>query len=74
VNAIKAMHPGTATCKFLPGTNHGFIRVGSKQVLLRLRQSDQLGAYVRENFNLELVELVDGWIKQITQTPQVGSN
>ncbi|PRY03961.1 hypothetical protein CLV24_13826 [Pontibacter ummariensis] len=72
VSAINAMHPGSATYQFLPGTDHSFIEVGTTQDLLRLQQSGQFGAYARENFNAELVEQVDSWIKQTRQSPQAG--
>jgi hypothetical protein len=70
VNAISTMCLGSATYKF----DHGFIKVGTKQDLLRLQQSDQFGAYLRDNFNPELIEMVDSWVKQITQPSQAGSN
>ncbi|MFD2515389.1 alpha/beta fold hydrolase [Pontibacter locisalis] len=65
VNSINQMHPGSATYHFLPGTDHGFIKVGTIQDLLKLQQSQQFGAFIRENFNQELVEVVDKWIKGI---------
>ncbi|MFD3001980.1 alpha/beta hydrolase family protein [Pontibacter toksunensis] len=74
VDAINTMHPGSATYKFLPGTDHGFIKVGTKQDLMRLRESEQFGEYVRNNFNPALVEMVDSWIRQTLQSPQTGSN
>ncbi|WP_276496954.1 alpha/beta fold hydrolase [Pontibacter litorisediminis] len=67
VNAINAMRPGTATYKFLPETDHGFIKVGSKQDLMRLRQSDAYEAYARDNFNPELVEMIDAWMRHLMQ-------
>lgn len=74
VDAINTMHPGTATYKFLPGTEHGFIKVGTKQDLLRLQQSGQFEAYMRDNFNQELVEMVDNWMKQLKNKPTIGRN
>lgn len=74
VNAINTMHPGSATYKFLPDTEHSFIKVGTKQDLLRLQQSGEFGDYMRHNFNAELVNMVDTWMKQISQTPQQSSN
>jgi uncharacterized protein len=73
VNAINTMHPGSAIYKFLPGTDHGFIKVGTMQDLLRLQQSGQFGAYVQNNFNQELVVMVDSWIKEIQNKQAVGS-
>ncbi|MDX5436871.1 MAG: hypothetical protein LPK03_06725, partial [Pontibacter sp.] len=73
VNAVNTMHPGSATYQFLPGTDHGFVKVGTKQDLLRLQQSGQFGAYVQQNFNQELVEMVDSWIKETRSKQAVGS-
>ncbi|RDV16876.1 hypothetical protein DXT99_01825 [Pontibacter diazotrophicus] len=74
VNALNTMHPGTASYKFLPDTDHSFIKVGTKQDLLRLRQNGQFENYARDNFNPALIEMVDTWIKQIRENPKVGSN
>lgn len=74
VNGINAMHPGSATYTFLPATDHGFIKVGTKQDLLRLQQSGQFAAHARQNFNHQLVELVDNWIRQVQKNAAVESN
>ncbi|MBC5991274.1 alpha/beta hydrolase family protein [Pontibacter cellulosilyticus] len=72
-DAINTMHPGSATYKFLLGTDHGFIKVGTKQDLLRLQQSGKFGAYMRDNFNPALVNMVDSWMKQTVNNKAVGS-
>lgn len=67
VNALNTMRPGSAAYQYLPDTDHGFIKVGTKQDLMRLQQNGDFEAYVRENFNPELVEMLDSWMKGIMQ-------
>jgi hypothetical protein len=47
----------------LPQTDHGFVKVGTKKDYHRLMESGAYGKYAQQNFNPEIVELVDAWIK-----------
>lgn len=62
-------YPGTATYRFLEGTNHSLIKVGSMEQGLALRGTPEYQQYMAEAFNYELVEMMDEWIQKIRTTP-----
>lgn len=70
VDVVNAYHPGKGTYKFLPGTDHSFIEVGSKQDLLQLNRTEQYESYASSHFNYKLVDMVDSWMKDCMKVPQ----
>jgi len=62
-NIVNSYHPGKGTYKFLPQTDHGFAKVGTKQEYQRLMESGAYEKIGETNFNPEIVEIVDTWIK-----------
>jgi len=63
--AINNLHPGRARALVLPGTDHGFIKVGTKREAIRLQAQNAYGDFARDHFNTELVEIIDDWIRKI---------
>ncbi|MDX5480993.1 MAG: PDZ domain-containing protein [Hymenobacteraceae bacterium] len=64
VDVVNSYHPGKGTYKFLPGTDHGFVEVGSKEELLKLQQNQQYAAHAQTHFNQKLVEMIHEWMRE----------
>lgn len=70
---VNSYYPGKATYHFLPRTDHGFMEVGTMDEYLRGRSGQQEGAAAPQpRFNQQLVDLVDGWMKDKIKKPSQG--
>ena len=62
---VNTYHPGKGTFVFLPGTEHGFIKVPSMKVYREMLDNGKFNSqYQAANFNYEIVDLTSKWIAE----------
>ncbi|MEM7039214.1 MAG: hypothetical protein AAF570_19720, partial [Bacteroidota bacterium] len=64
---VNNYHPGKGTYKFLEGTDHSMIKVGSMDKGLELRGSPEYRNYLMNHFNYEVVTTLHEWIQNVLQ-------
>lgn len=67
VELVNENHPGNATYKFLPETNHGLIKVGSMEDGVKARNDGSLRKLYRTAFNYDFVTMMDEWMKSVME-------
>ncbi len=60
---VNTYHPGRADYKLLPETDHSLIKVGTMDNYLKLRQTPAYREKLENNFNYDLVTMMDVWMK-----------
>lgn len=63
---VNYYHAGKGSWKVVSNTEHGFAKISSMQENVRMRADGSLnGAYMAENFNHKIVEIVGSWIQTV---------
>lgn len=60
---VNHYHPGKAEYLFVPKTNHDMIKTGSMKENLQIQFSPQYNQYLKNNFNFELIDKIDQWVR-----------
>lgn len=60
---VNSYHPGKAEYKFVPGTDHTFVKSGNQKAYARMQNDGTYDAFMANNFNYELVDILDAWMK-----------
>jgi hypothetical protein len=64
---VNHYHPGKATFKLLEGTDHAFLKTGSKEKDIELKLSGEIRNYYSTHFNYEVIDYIDQWILETTK-------
>lgn len=65
VDIVNQNNPGKGTFFMLPNTDHAFAKVESVKKDAELMKTGQYSKYMKENFNPQLIEEIDKWVKTI---------
>jgi pimeloyl-ACP methyl ester carboxylesterase len=60
---VNNYRPGTATYLFVPQTNHEMVKTGTMKENVAIQYSRGYNQYLKNNFNYELINDIDKWIK-----------
>ncbi|NEM98376.1 alpha/beta hydrolase family protein [Pontibacter burrus] len=62
-DVVNSYHPGKAEYKFIPATDHTFVKSGSQKAYSRMQNDGTYDTFMADNFNYELVDILDAWMK-----------
>lgn len=60
---VNSYHPGKGEFKLIPATDHTFAKSGSQRAYSRMRSDGTYDAFMADNFNYELIDILDAWMK-----------
>ncbi len=67
IRIVNHNHPGNGTYKLLPGTTHGFTKVGSMEDGIAAQQDGSISRLSKTNFNYDFVTMMDEWMRSVME-------
>lgn len=62
---VNHYHPGKGSFRQIKGTDHLFLKLGTMENYLKIRESGKMRDYYATHVNLDIFEVIDEWIKKI---------